>query len=159
MQNSGGMDEEAENAYLQLINKMDNPATLQAFDVKRPTYVAADSSEQGMQDSIYQSIDADKWVPIDHTSRALHPESRITVLLNVKALPNHGPWSSSDTTLLELPLPLGETTHLYCQFTTTEEGRHCNRVLSGTKTTLPTQRQSPRPGIYYEAHARQENTV
>ena len=56
-----------------LIEKMNDPATLQAFDVDRATHVAADSSEHGMQGSIYQELDKDVWVPIDHTSRALTP--------------------------------------------------------------------------------------
>lgn len=40
----------------------------------RPTQVVADSSEYGMQGSIYQEKKHGKgavWVPIDHTSRAI----------------------------------------------------------------------------------------
>ena len=64
-----------QEAYQKLINKMNDPATLQAFDPKRPTHVVADSSEHGMQGSIYQERPGSKegsreWVPIDHTSRA-----------------------------------------------------------------------------------------
>ena len=66
-------DEEEEEAYKMLINKMNDPATLQAYDLTRPTHVAADSSEYGMQGSIYQESSKDEWVPIDHTSRALTP--------------------------------------------------------------------------------------
>ena len=64
-------DEEEKTAYKKLINKMNDPSTLQAFDVTRATHVAADSSEHGMQGSIYQEISKDEWVPVDHTSRAL----------------------------------------------------------------------------------------
>ena len=66
-------EKEEEQAYKKLIKKMNDPSTLQAFDMKRPTHVAADSSEHGMQGSIYQEREKDEWVPIDHTSRALTP--------------------------------------------------------------------------------------
>ena len=66
-------DREEQEAYSLLIRKMNDPSTLQAFDISRPTHVAADSSEHGMQGSIYQEINKNEWVPIDHTSRALTP--------------------------------------------------------------------------------------
>ena len=55
---------------------MNDPSTLQAFDLNRLTHVAADSSEHGMQGSIYQEKGNDEWVPIDHTSSALTPTER-----------------------------------------------------------------------------------
>ena len=66
-------DEEEKDSYKKLIQKMNDPSTLQAFDLTKPTHVAADSSEHGMQGSIYQERSKDEWVPIDHTSRALTP--------------------------------------------------------------------------------------
>ena len=45
-------DKNEEEAYKTLLAKMNDPATLQAFDVSRKTHVAADSSEYGMQGSI-----------------------------------------------------------------------------------------------------------
>ena len=61
-------DQKEEEAYRLLINKMNDPSTLQAFDANRPTHVVADSSEHGMQGSIYQELSENVWVPIDHTN-------------------------------------------------------------------------------------------
>ena len=69
-------DQKEEEAYRLLINKMNDPSTLQAFDANRPTHVVADSSEHGMQGSIYQELSENVWVPIDHTSRALTPTEK-----------------------------------------------------------------------------------
>ena len=69
-------DKEEEEAYRKLIDKMNDPATLQAFNINRQTHVAADSSEHGMQGSIYQERNEDEWLPIDHTSRVLTPTER-----------------------------------------------------------------------------------
>ena len=62
-----------EEAFKKLIEVMNDPATLHPFNPSRPTHIAADSSEQGMQGSIYQEIEAGKWEPIDHASRCLTP--------------------------------------------------------------------------------------
>ena len=62
---------EEDHAYTMLLSKMNDPSTLQAFDLNKSTHVVADSSEYGMQGSIYQEVSKDVWVPIDHTSRAL----------------------------------------------------------------------------------------
>ena len=49
---------------------MESPATLRPFTLGLPTHFVADSSEIGIQASIYQ-VQADVWVPVDHISRAL----------------------------------------------------------------------------------------
>ena len=65
--------EKEEEAFKKLIEVMNDPATLHPFNPSRLTHIAADSSEQGMQGSIYQETEAGKWVPIDHASRCLTP--------------------------------------------------------------------------------------
>ena len=62
---------EQNEAYTKLLMLMESPATLRPYDLSRKTYFAADSSEVGIQSSIYQEIDDKTWVPIDHTSRTL----------------------------------------------------------------------------------------
>ena len=62
-----------EEAYQKLLKIMKSPATLQPFDIKKPTWFAADASEEGIQASIYQKKGNDTWIPIDHCSRALTP--------------------------------------------------------------------------------------
>ena len=62
---------EQENAYHKLLALMESPATLRPYDPKLPTHFVADSSEVGIQCSIYQERVDGTWVPIDHTSRSL----------------------------------------------------------------------------------------
>ena len=62
-----------EEAYRKLLDIMKSPATLQPFDIKKPTWFVADASEEGIQASIYQKKRNDTWIPIDHCSRALTP--------------------------------------------------------------------------------------
>ena len=68
---------EEEEAYVELMKILNDPATLQPFEKGRKTHVVADASEQGIQSSIYQETDDEVWIPIDHASRALtETESR-----------------------------------------------------------------------------------
>ena len=62
-----------EKSYRKLLQIMKSPATLQPFDVKKPTWFVADASEEGIQASIYQKKGNDTWIPIDHCSRGLTP--------------------------------------------------------------------------------------
>jgi hypothetical protein len=64
-----GPDEEG--AYQKLLTLMESPATLRPYDPHRPTHFVADSSEVGIQCSIYQERDDGTWIPVDHTSRSL----------------------------------------------------------------------------------------
>ena len=66
-------DDEEESSYQNLMNAMNNPATLQPYDPSRTTHIVADSSEHGMQGSIYQEVGQEVWVPVDHASRSLTP--------------------------------------------------------------------------------------
>jgi hypothetical protein len=60
-----------QQAYTQLMLVMNDPATLHPFDPSKPTHIVADSSEYGMQGSLYQEIETNVWVPVDHASRTL----------------------------------------------------------------------------------------
>ena len=62
-----------EQAYQNLMVVITDPSTLYPFHPERQTHVIADSSEEGMQGSIYQELDTDTWIPTDHASRALTP--------------------------------------------------------------------------------------
>ena len=62
-----------EEAYRKLLEIIKSPASLQPFDIKKPTWFVADASEEGIQDSIYQKKGNDAWIPIDHCSRVLTP--------------------------------------------------------------------------------------
>lgn len=62
---------EQEQSYDKLLTLMTSPATLRPYDPKLPTHFVADSSEVGIQASIYQEREPETWVPIDHISRAL----------------------------------------------------------------------------------------
>ena len=61
---------------------LDNPSTLQPYVLGRATHVVTDTSEHGIQASIYQEKfikgckSRETWVPIDHVSRALTPRER-----------------------------------------------------------------------------------
>ena len=66
-------DDAEESSYQNLMNAMNNPATLQPYDPSRTTHIVADSSEHGMQGSIYQEVGQEVWVPVDHASRSLTP--------------------------------------------------------------------------------------
>ena len=66
--------QQEEDAYIKLITMINNPSTLQPYNPKLVTHVMADSSETGIQASIYQEIPGKGkpvWVPIDHVSRAV----------------------------------------------------------------------------------------
>ena len=58
---------EQEEAYQKLLMLMESPATLRPFKIGSPTHYVADSSEIGIQASIYQQQKGDTWVPVDHT--------------------------------------------------------------------------------------------
>ena len=68
--------DEEDRTYKMLLGKMNDPATLHAYVTGKNTHVVADSSEHGLQGSIYKERgkgESTVWVPIDHTSRALTP--------------------------------------------------------------------------------------
>ena len=65
--------EREDQAYQKLLALMESPATLRPYDPSRPTHFVADSSEVGVQCSIYQEREDNTWVPVDHTSRSLTP--------------------------------------------------------------------------------------
>ena len=70
------LGDEEDQAYKMLLGKMNDPATLHAYVTGKNTHVVADSSEHGLQGSIYQERgrgESTVWVRIDHTSRALTP--------------------------------------------------------------------------------------
>ena len=66
---------EEEKSYLQLLQILNDPSTLQPYDSTAPTHVVVDTSEVGTQASIYQEKGTDtqdqRWVPVDHYSRSL----------------------------------------------------------------------------------------
>ena len=60
-----------ETAYSKLLTLMESPATLRPYRLGLPTHYVADSSEVGIQASIYQVEEGGTWVPVDHISRSL----------------------------------------------------------------------------------------
>ena len=62
---------EQDTSYQKLLKLMESPATLRPFNPQLPTHFVADSSEVGIQCSIYQEREDNTWIPIDHTSRSL----------------------------------------------------------------------------------------
>ena len=62
---------EHDDAYTKLSNIMESPSTLRPYNTSRNTHFVADSSEAGIQASIYQETSKSVWVPIDHISRTL----------------------------------------------------------------------------------------
>jgi hypothetical protein len=69
-------DDTAEESYMNLMDILCNPSTLQAFDKTRETHIVADASETGIHASLYQVTTLEQrrrstWVPVDHVSRAL----------------------------------------------------------------------------------------
>ena len=64
-----------ERSYQQLIEILNDPATLQSYKPKRKIHVVADTSEIGTQCSIYQEKKHEtvtaSWVSVDHVSRDL----------------------------------------------------------------------------------------
>ena len=65
---------EQEAAYTKLLTLMESPATLRPYKLGLPTHFVADSSEIGIQASIYQQQEKSKvWVPVEHISRSLTP--------------------------------------------------------------------------------------
>ena len=64
---------EQEESYKKLITLMESPATLRPYKIGSQTHFISDSSEIGIQSSVYQVEEDGTWVPVDHTSRALTP--------------------------------------------------------------------------------------
>ena len=60
-----------DEAYQKLLSLMESPATLRPYNPAWHTHFVADSSEVGVQCSIYQEREDGTWVPVDHTSRSL----------------------------------------------------------------------------------------
>ena len=63
-----------ENSYRKLIAIINNPSTLQPYNPELATHFMADSSQTGIQASIYQELPGKGkpvWVPVDHVSRAV----------------------------------------------------------------------------------------
>ena len=52
---------------------MNSTTTLRRYSKEKPTHFVADGSPLGIQATIYQEEAKDRWVPIDHVSRALTP--------------------------------------------------------------------------------------
>ena len=69
-------DTEQEQSYQKLLTLMETPATLRPYIPGRPTHYVADSSEIGIQSSIYHTQEGNTWVPVDHISRALTPTEK-----------------------------------------------------------------------------------
>ena len=63
--------DEQETAYGKLLTLMESPATLRPYRLGLSTHYVADSSEIGIQASIYQVEEGGTWVPVDHISRSL----------------------------------------------------------------------------------------
>ena len=67
-------DEECENSFQTLLRMMNSRTYLAPHDPKRKTHLVTDASPCGIAASLYQEDDQGKWVPVDHTSRALSPQ-------------------------------------------------------------------------------------
>ena len=66
-------DEECKNSFQTLLRMMNSRTYLAPHDPKRKTHLVTDASPCGIAASLYQEDDQGKWVPVDHTSRALSP--------------------------------------------------------------------------------------
>ena len=64
-------DEECETSFQTLLRMMNSRTYLAPHDPKRKTHLLTDASPCGIAASLYQEDDQGKWVPVDHTSRAL----------------------------------------------------------------------------------------
>ena len=64
--------EKQDEGYQKLTTIMNSTTTLRPYSKEKPTHFVADGSPLGIQATIYQEA-KDRWVPIDHVSRALTP--------------------------------------------------------------------------------------
>ena len=113
---------EQDAAYMKLLDLMESPATLRPFVPGRKTHFMADSSEVGIQASIYQEESENVWVPIDHTSRALTAHEQDYTPIERESSPElwYGPIQvlPSRRTVHSLDRPRTSPEHLQQQTTT-----------------------------------------
>ena len=64
-------DDDCEDSFQTLLKMMNSRTYLAPHDPKRKTHLVTDASLCGIAASLYQEDDQGKWVPVDHTSRAL----------------------------------------------------------------------------------------
>ena len=64
-------DDESESSFQTLLRMMNSRTYLAPHDPKRKTHLVTDTSPYGIAASLYQEDDQGKWVPVDHTLRAL----------------------------------------------------------------------------------------
>ena len=64
-------DKECETSFQTLLRMMNSRTYLAPHDPKRKMHLVMDASPCGIATSLYQEDDQPKWVPVDHTSRAL----------------------------------------------------------------------------------------
>ena len=64
-------DERRQKSYLKLVRMMNDKAILTPFVMGRKTHLVTDASPHGISASLYQEDDQGRWLPVDHTSRAL----------------------------------------------------------------------------------------
>ena len=64
-------DEECETSFQTLLRMMNSTTYLAPNNPKRKTHLVTEASPCGIATSLYQEDDQGKWVPVDHTSRAL----------------------------------------------------------------------------------------
>ena len=64
-------DDASEDSFQTLLRMMNSRTYLAPHDPKRKEHLVTDAFPCGIAASLYQEDDQGKWVPVDHTSRAL----------------------------------------------------------------------------------------
>ena len=64
-------DDGYQDSFQTLLRMMNSWTYLVPHEPKRKTHLVTDTSPCGIAASLYQEDDQGKWVPVDHTSRAL----------------------------------------------------------------------------------------